>query len=688
MLRKIITHPFFVFPVAACLFFWPLTFQLFTFKNDALTYYYPVRTLISDALKNGELPLWTPFINMGYPLHADMQSGAWNPVIWIFGLLGHYSLQAFHVEFLFYLSIAGIGFYYLCKNLGSGNIAAFTMALAYQFSGFMIDSVQFFNCISAAAYLPFIILFFRQTIIERKFKSAAALSFFLFLMFTGGYPSLFIITCYILVGYIIYYFFKAANRMLFIKQVLPLLLLSGLAFSLLSLPAIVSFVQHLPEIARGQGQSLATNLENSMNPSTMFSLLSPFSTTANNDFLQSSILMRSIYIGLIPLIFFIYAFVNPGLRQDPELRFYLIMSVIMLMMAWGEFFFLRQIAYYVLPLMNSFRHPALFRLFGIFFILLIAAAGMQSWLNSYKKDAPGIQKIVLSLSIIAILFAVTALVFTQLPFSGATDSRGKLAMFYNLNFSERYLLQLPFILVVLFATFYLARKKRNPAILIGLLMADLFFATQLNLPITVIGAKPFKEVTHIMNRNTERFPLPDNRSIEENINELNNAEQVASPLPYEKKIGRTDVFITPGNLLRQDSFYYAPIRQTVFQHPVVFFSGNAADGRSTATITNIAANSIEITASTQQEQVLILQQNYYKGWTVAVDGKTSVIQPIHISLMSVVVPAGKHHIKFSYHPEIIMLAFYIAAATFLILIGFFIRPFFSKRRSATPQTGN
>src|ERR1700712_3762036 len=138
MLKKYLVNPFTIFPAAAVVFFWPISLFLFSLKNDALTYYYPVRTLISDALNNGELPLWTPFINMGYPLHADLQSGAWNPVIWVFGFLTHYSLGAFHYEILFYIAFAGIGFYFLCKDLGCSRYVAFTMAIAYQCSGFMI----------------------------------------------------------------------------------------------------------------------------------------------------------------------------------------------------------------------------------------------------------------------------------------------------------------------------------------------------------------------------------------------------------------------------------------------------------------------------------------------------------------------------------------------------------------------
>ena len=135
MFKKFISNPFFLFPVLTCVIFWPITLQIFTFKNDALTYYYPIRTLIIDALHNAELPLWTPFINMSYPLHADMQSSAWNPIIWIIGICTNYSLAAFHYKMLLYLSVARIGFYYLGRAYGWNKYTAFTIAIAYEFSG-------------------------------------------------------------------------------------------------------------------------------------------------------------------------------------------------------------------------------------------------------------------------------------------------------------------------------------------------------------------------------------------------------------------------------------------------------------------------------------------------------------------------------------------------------------------------
>ncbi|MEO7524402.1 MAG: hypothetical protein ABIT58_09930, partial [Ferruginibacter sp.] len=574
MLKKIIVHPFTLFLACSLMFFWPVSLFLFSLKNDALTYYYPIRTLIADALRNGELPLWTPFINMGYPLHADMQSGAWNPVIWIFSFISNYSLAAFHCELLFYIAMAGTGFYYLCRNFGFSKTVACTMAFAYQFSGFMVDSVQFFTCISAACYLPWIILFFRKMCMQNKVTDAILLALFLYLSFTGGYPSLFIITGYILAIYFLFMLFSNSTRINFLKKTAPNILLAFLSFSLLSLPALVSFIQHLPMISRGSGQTLSFVLENSMNPGTTASLLTPFATTGNNNFLESSILMRNIYIGIVPLLFFIFAFMNGTIKKNKEMLFFFVMATIMIGMAWGKFFFMRQAAYYVLPFMNSFRHPALFRLFSIFFMLMIAASSLNKWEQDKKFKLLTLKKWILALLAISMLLGIGSFIFLQnvIPASElkAGNFRNLLSRF---NFQQRYLVQLPFLITTLLLSYFAIVKRKRILLICFVTLADLFFATQLNMPVTVIGSKKYAEVKTLINRNPVGFPIPGNESIEANSKNSSGENVITgSTLPFTKKIGRNDYFITPGNLASQDRFYESGIRDLVFKNPVLYIA--------------------------------------------------------------------------------------------------------------------
>lgn len=678
MFKKIYTNPFIIFPLAAIIVFWPLSFLLFSVKNDALTYYYPIRTLISDALHNGELPLWTPFINMGYPLHADMQSGAWNPIVWLFSFVSDYSLAGFHYELIFYVAFSGIGFYYLCKQSGCSMITAVSISLAYQFSGFIIDSVQFFPCISAACYLPWIILFAKKTLTCFRLKYAVALSIFMYLLFTGSYPFFIIITGYLLAALFLYYFFAANNKPVFTKKSLPVIFISVLLFIAISLPAIISFVQHLPFIERGKQQSLSIVLENSMNPFTMFSAISPFSVTADHVFTDSNVLMRNMYMGIIPLLFLLIAFSNGSFRKNRRMLLLLLCGILLLGMAWGKFFFLRQIAYYVLPFMNSFRHPALFRLYAIFFFLLIAASAMEKWRNEAQLQQSKTGKIIISAGLVFLFTGLICIFFIN-AFHPAVSFRPLHIknILSALNFQQRYIIQLPFIISITIAACYIITKRKYTWLLPVIVFADLFCASQLNLPVTVIGAKKFGEVQQLVNRNSVRFPIPDTFSIAtHSVNSHSENTITGSTLPFIKKIGRNDYYITPGNLSAQDKFYESASREAVFKNPVLYLSkvqatqsGDKLYMQSASSgnvyIQSISANSMKANVRSKEQAMLVYLQNAYPGWKVFIDGESRAIETVNTAFIGVQLAPGNHSILFEYKPQSIIWSWYLSVTIFM-----------------------
>jgi hypothetical protein len=708
-MKHYILKPFPFFFLTALIIFWPITFAFFTFKNDALTYYYPIRTLISDALNNGELPLWTPFINMGYPIHADMQSGAWNPVIWIFSFLTHYNLYGFHAEFLFYICLAGIGFYHLSLSFGNSRYASLVVALVYQCSGFMVDSVQFFNCISAACYLPFALLFFKKVLEEKKIKDAILLSITLWLFFTGGYPSLFIITIYFLLAYFIYCFITHKEKKILLKKLSIPILFSAISFLILSLPAIISFVNHLSEISRGKNQSLSFVLENSMNPSTSFSLLSPFSTTASNDWLRSEILMRNIYLSIPVLFFLILGCSIPKIRKDKANIFFISMALIMLGLAWGGFFFFRQIAYYILPLMKSFRHAGLFRLFTILGLLLVASKSITAWQESnifkIKKIRPFFTFALATLTLIALgcIFFMNYEIFNNNSLLSIAKS------FYSTpNFENRFILQFPCLLITIVATYFTIIRKK-PNLLLVIVFIDLFLATMYNIPITVIGAKSFSTVEKMINRNKVAFPLPNNEKIKSENPLINNENNLTgSVIPFIKVISRNDYYITPGNLKNQDFFYASSIKDSVFNNPVLYFADTLVldDGvarlinskiallknkedlsilsdKTISTeikITSISANKMEADMHNVSDGFLIYLQNNYNGWNVFIDDIPQKIVPVNYTYMGVFTSKGKHHIKFEYKPNYIIRSWYVSIVFLSALILFYLFLIFSNKR--------
>lgn len=669
MFKKILSNPFIFFPLATIIVLWPLAGCFFTVKNDALTYYYPVRALISDALNNGELPLWTPFINFGYPLHADMQSGGWNPVVWVFSYISKFSLAGFHAELLFYFSMAGISFYYLCRQYAYSVTTALIFGLVYELSGFMIDSVQFYACISSACWLPFIFLFYKKMITGRKTIDAILTGFFLYLLFTGGYPSLFIVTAYLLAAHFIFTFFTNTEKKVFIKNSLLPLAIMMIAFILFSLPAIISFAQYLPYIDRGKTQPLSFVLENSMPPAAMLSFISPFATTASNALLNTDALMRNTYIGFIPLLFVMYGIVNRQVKIKAEVRFFLVAAIVMSLMSWGSYFFFRQAAYYALPLMNTFRHPAILRLFGIFFLLLFGAYSFNQWqIKNSEAEKKGIKKMFFILAAAIGLFSI----FLVIKNIGQIKELLQLVklqslkpLLQSLSFTQRYFIQFPFIAIILSVIFFAIKNRKALYLLRVVMLLDIFIMSQFNIPVTVIGATRFKEVEETINRNKIAFPIPSvTTSINENTGD-SYSETTGSKLHYTKKIGRNDYYITPGNLTSQETFYESSLKEKVFEKSVLFFEG---DSIGSITIHSFGANEMQLAVVCSRPATLVYLQNNYPGWQVFVDGEKSVVDTTMLTFISVQVPAGKHEVKFQYKPSAVYLAWYVSLAALLLFV--------------------
>ena len=197
--KKTPLHLFFLLLVLALLCYWPLTFGIFSAKNDNITQFLPVRFHVSEALRSGNLPLWSPYMYLGYPIHGDMQGGAWNPVVWLLSLFGRYNIMSLHCEILAYVFIGGLGMYKLggIRNIDPG--IRLCSAAAYMMCGYISDvggsNLPF---LAAAAYLPWVLAYYYHLLTQPLFSTAVKAAVALALLFVSAYPSFFIVTFYIL----------------------------------------------------------------------------------------------------------------------------------------------------------------------------------------------------------------------------------------------------------------------------------------------------------------------------------------------------------------------------------------------------------------------------------------------------------------------------------------------------------
>jgi len=295
----------FLFLLALCVFaYWDIATFQDTLKWDMLDCYYPWRYFVGESIQHRVFPLWNPYQHLGYPIHADMRS-VFYPETFLVGLLGGYNLYVLHGLFIFYITLAGTGFYRLAAFFVKNNVVKLTVASAYLLSGFFVGHGQELSSIIAACWIPWVLVYFIRFQRLLLWADLWKLAFFLFLQLTGGYQALSLILFYLL--FVIFCIELNKNYQRFrwqsvfhnfkINAILVTLILLSLSV------LIVVYLQVSPEVQRLGGVTLQQAFLNAVTPAALLSFVLPFSVISDSDILLTDISMANMYVGITLLAF-------------------------------------------------------------------------------------------------------------------------------------------------------------------------------------------------------------------------------------------------------------------------------------------------------------------------------------------------------------------------------------------------
>jgi len=128
-----------------------------TAQWDAIEVHYSAQQFVSESLRAAHLPFWTPNLFAGFPILADLQSGAWYPLNWPFFLTG-VSPDTMNSELLLHALIATVGAYLLAMRLLRSRAASVAAGLFYGLSGYFAGHSQHVGMVQTAAWLPWLVL--------------------------------------------------------------------------------------------------------------------------------------------------------------------------------------------------------------------------------------------------------------------------------------------------------------------------------------------------------------------------------------------------------------------------------------------------------------------------------------------------------------------------------------------------
>jgi hypothetical protein len=684
--------------------YWPLTFHLFSLKNDALVYFLPYRYHISEAIQNGHFPWWNPYLYTGLPLHGDIQSGVWNPVVMIISLFTRYNLAVLQWELLFYLFVAAAGMYKLVKEFNNSVITAVIAAASYLCCGFMTDSGSIIPWVTSAAYLPFVFLYFYRLLNQPGLKNALKLSIALGLLLTAGYPSFFIFSLYILLAGFITWLIRYYKE----RPVKSIFIFSGIAiliFLLIISPAVLSWWDFLDYYERGSGTSLSRIQTNAFTPFSSISYLLPSAVSRGHSLLQTDLVARNASAGIFILLFLLLTLAG---KLNPVYKFIAGIILFSFLFSLGDATPVREWCHRFLPLMNTFRHPASMRIFTTIGIILIAAPALNTFLAKKETNAKKIK--VISVAIIMLLLGISILYIPQTNLFQLNGQQKGKAIFDKLSFADIAVIQ--GIIQIIFISLFLGAiwkglRRHIPALMI---MNSLFFCW-MALPFTFISQVKASAVDQYIGSFLKNYPLAE---IAKPVTTFTgNDSATVSPLGQEKFYSKTisiqDHIITPTiNSTYINFLTDSVLRNALNNSPFAYFSDSTVlstaelpdSGRivlferigraieinahttGTISIIKFGPNMIELEVTANNDGLLNIFQQYHHGWRAFEDNVEIPVYRTNRAFISVPVSAGKHIVQLRFEPhDFIRFAVYVSSFTLLLIAIFFILQLCKKKIS-------
>lgn len=666
--------------------------------------------MVGECLQNHILPLWNPYETLGYPIHADPQSGAWYPFTWIIGYLWGYNIYSIEFEFVLHIYIAAIGMYLLGKAFGFRKNIAFVMAVGYMFSGLIIGNSQHLTYVISAAWIPFIILYYLKFSKTCKPIHAIIDAFFMFMILAGGYPAFSIVLAYFLFILFIFNCIKIirTKSWLEFRILLRQNLIFAIATILFSAVIIVSILSVTPYITRGDKLPIEMAMFCPFSPQCLISILLPYASIKNPEFFKTDPSMTNIYFGLILFLFLIISFF---IKKPNLIKVFLWFGIFCLAAAMGSYLPVRKLLYDYVPMMGMFRFPSIFRLFTIVGFVITAGFTLDVFMNSEKIKKKYLNILLIFFAIILVSIIVFSRAQGYLNTFGFLHydiwkASARSSIWQHLSFQS--IVQLGFMIVLFILFRKINDKKKLLKYILLLSVADLLFASQLNEPYTTYDQTTrTKSLASCTSTFPKKFPIPSSGNIVLNTDTGNGCKifwknmniyhkQIgwdgftpfkfkgydymldSFPGTFKSSLSNPPVFLTD-KIFPEDSIKIHEKKKTFFHKNIYLdkeifseistknFSNNIGD---TAFITSFSPDEIKISVSSKEPQILALQQYYYNGWTARINDSETPISKYNKGLMYIEIPKGECTVRFKYYYPRIVYSAILSASSLLIFIIF------------------
>src|SRR3989338_1231743 len=345
---------------------------------DVIMILYVDKEFYIRMFKNCEFPLWNPYNFSGNPHAASLQSGSFYPLNILFLFLPY--IAAWTIFIVLQPILTGIFSYLFARELKLSTKSSVFSGLLFAFSSFSIVWMEYGNIGHSIVWMPFAMWLTLKNLRKPTVLKSVVISLSLAFAILAGYIQIAFYVFVFLLGFIIFNIFFV-DRESKLKKLLifcPIFILS----ILISAVQLIPMLELIFQSARAP-YSISAFL-NLLIPS--FHAIALFvpdffgNPATRNYWLNGTYIERVMYIGIIPLIFIIYAFFK---KQSSQFWFFAVSAAIVLLLSFDSL--VGRIIYsFQSPFISTAVPTRIMFLFG-FSASMLAGFGIESFTKNPEK---------------------------------------------------------------------------------------------------------------------------------------------------------------------------------------------------------------------------------------------------------------------------------------------------------------
>jgi hypothetical protein len=360
------------------------------FGTDMLSQAYQSRAFaVEEVLAGRGLPQWNPFVYGGLPYLSILPYPVYYPTSLLYFIIELH--RAIGWAFVLHLLLAGVLGYALARELGLRPGAAAVTGVSYMFTGYLVSHLYAGQDgrMFAMTWTPAVFLLAERAIARRRLH---------WFVWMAGVVALQVFTPHVQMMYFAalavgaYALFRLHQvRVEMGEWRTPLVLLAGFvgAYLLAGLITLVevwptwSMVQFSHRAERGYEYASSWSMPVQETLATVWPRFQGYLETywGTNPFK-----LHTEYLGAVPVLL---ALVALAARRTARVWFFAILGVLALLFAWGAATPLHRLFWFVLPMMKSFRAPAMMYSIVALSVVVLAGHGAQALYDRRGELADG-----------------------------------------------------------------------------------------------------------------------------------------------------------------------------------------------------------------------------------------------------------------------------------------------------------